>query len=392
MAQIRRADRIHRFPAKMSPRLAYSFLNTSVVGKKKGIRFHDPLCGSGTTALVARSLGFSVSASDAMYPAAIITRAKLHLLSNSSLNEMIEFGATLRVSSNSKPHNPWPKYRIWYTSRVLRCLEEIGQEIIEMRAASCFPHLLTAFFQTSWDVSSADKNVIVPTRSNYSRTAPRLQGDKIIEIFRQRLERVSAAQHALMGLGFDFKRPRVSQSDALDEKAWPDDRIDVIFTSPPYGCGIDYERAFRLQMRIWSSFMRGRQTPSLIGRKNRLRSSEVSLPHGELSSRWYRRISKGDAERKMMFLQYLDDIRTFLRLSRKKLSKKGRLCVVIGDPEIGKTRVPLVRVIQELASEENFLLEARPSYDRITSRIQNFRLRSATSHIDREYLLSFLPN
>jgi hypothetical protein len=376
----------------MSPKLAYSFLNTNLVGESaKGIKFHDPLCGSGTTALVARSLGFSVSASDAMYPAAIITKAKLRLLSKSALNELVEFGATLRVSNGSKPRNPWARYKVWYTSRVLRCLEEIAQEIFNMRGASCFSHLLTAFFQTSWDVSSADNNVIVPTRSNYSRAAPRLQPDRIIDIFQQRLERVATAQRALSDLGFDLKSPKVSQSDALDEKAWPDDKVDVIFTSPPYGCGIDYQRAFRLQMRIWNFFEGGQQTPDLIGRRNHINSSEESLPHGGLRSRWYRRLSNADDERKVMFLQYLSDIRTFLRLSRKKLSKRGRLCMVVGNPEIGKARVPLVHIIQKLASEENLRLEAQPSYDRIKSRIQNFRLRSATSPIDREYLLSFLP-
>src|SRR5436190_18826323 len=98
----------------MSPKFAYSFLKTNLVGESaKGIKFHDPLCGSGTTALVARSLGFSVSASDAMYPAAIITKAKLRLLSKSALNELVEFGTTLRVSSGSKPRNPWPKYKVW---------------------------------------------------------------------------------------------------------------------------------------------------------------------------------------------------------------------------------------------------------------------------------------
>jgi hypothetical protein len=393
IVQIRKADRIHRFPAKMTPALAYSSLigyPKEVTGKS--VRFHDPMCGSGTTALVARSLGFSVTASDAMYPAAVIATAKLRLLSSGCLSDMVKLGEGVSVSGKPNPRRPWSRYKIWYTSRVLRCLEEIAEEIYSMKKKAFFPHLQTAFFQTVWDSSSADNNVIVPTRSDYSRTAPRFKPKTIIEIFRERIVRIVESQSALSELGFDTKAPSISQSDALQESSWPTGRIDLIFTSPPYGCGIDYQRAFRLQMRIWSAL--GVRLPNhrIIGRRTGPSYSDSGLPQAEVRSRWYGRLSEKDDERKRMFMQYLSDMRAFLRLSRKKLSKNGRLCMVIGNPEIAKTRIPLVRVMQALAKEEKLALEERPSYDRIRSRIQNFRLRSATSHIDKEYLLSFRPH
>ncbi len=393
IATIRKADRIHRFPAKMSPRLALSFIMDSTSkNSRRRIRFHDPMCGSGTTALVARSYGLSVSATDAMYPASVITKAKLHLLSSGTLTEMSEFVDTLSFSSVNNPQRLWPNWRIWYTPRVLRCLEEIAKGISYVRKEAYFPHLLTAFFQTTWDTSSADRNVIVPTRSNFSTRMPRWSPRGVVNIFRHRLARIIGAQQALEDLGFDMRKPSVYQSDALDGRSWPDERLDLILTSPPYGCGVDYERAFRLQMRIWSSFLSRELRPELIGRRNNLRDGSDSLPSGELTSSWYIRLSKMEHESLQRFLQYVHDMRRFLQISRAKLSKSGRLCLVMGNPQIGKKPVPLVRIVQGLASEEGFRLEASPSYDRIKTRIQNFRLRSATSHIKTEYLLSFLPN
>jgi len=394
MQTLRKADRIHRFPAKMSPRLAYSFLMESKRGDpSRNIRFHDPMCGSGTTALVARSLGLSVSAADAMYPASIIALAKLRRLENVKLTDMLEFARTVTISSKSSPSNKWANWRIWFTPKVLSSLEEIAGQINEAGNQSFFPHLLTAFFQTVWDTSSADRNVIVPTRSNNSRAAPKLRGTKVLAIFEQRLRRVSGAQRALGSLGFDTKKPPVYQANSLDSRSWPSGRVDLILTSPPYGCGIDYERAFRLQMRIWSPFLKRQPTRlGLVGRRNNLDDPEISLSHEITESSWYRRTSNGDPTRWQMFLQYLSDFKRFLHISRQRLSKTGRLCLVIGNPQINKTRVPLVDLVEGLAWEEHFRLEASPSQDRIKTRVQNFRLRSATSHIQRDYLLSFLPS
>src|SRR5439155_116272 len=125
MQTLRKADRIHRFPAKMSPRLAYSFLMDSKRGDpSRRIRFHEPMCGSGTTALVARSLGLSVSAADAMYPASIITSAKLRRLADAKLVDMREFARAMTISSKSSPSNKWVNWRIWFTPKVLSSLED----------------------------------------------------------------------------------------------------------------------------------------------------------------------------------------------------------------------------------------------------------------------------
>lgn len=391
---LRRADRIHRFPAKISPRVALSFLGSISENYRKeslrGVRFHDPMCGSGTAALTARVLGFAVSASDIMYPAFTITTAKLCRLRESALGDFSDFPSAIELSKKKPPKRQWQNWRLWYRPRVLRSLEDISEVIASNRTKPFFSHLLTAFFQTAWDVSAADKRVAVPTRSQYSPKSLNISPQNVLNIFCLRLKRVKEAQEALGELGLSPTRPKVFQRNALEESEWPDGRIDIIFTSPPYGCGVDYERAFRLQTRL-SAFFSSKTYPrsKFIGRTSSLGSDVDALPASEKEATWFKRIRQLNDNRLRMFLQYAHDIKMFIRISARRISRKGRLCLVIGNPQIARREVPLSRIIQKLASEEGFALETSPQRDQIKSRMQNFPLRSANSHINQEYLLSF---
>jgi len=391
---LRKADWIHRFPAKMSPGLAHSFLE-SVAQEYAGtseLRFHDPMCGSSTTALVARILGFTVSASDILFPACIISTAKLYRLSDYSLKDLVDFSDSIEVSGSVRPSRPWNNWRIWYTPTVLRCLEDIAEGVFEIQRKAFFAHMLTALFQTAWDVSAADKKVIVPTRSRYSRAPPRLSASDVLAVLGRRLGRILRAQGVLRQLGFSSERPEVRQADALQDEGWPKDPVNIVLTSPAYGCGIEYERAFRLQMRFAKPFLSHSYSDSrLIGRRTHIVASLDSLPSREQRSRWCRNVSGADPTRFRMFLQYAQDVRSFLRIAHSHLSKNGRLCLVIGNPQIARNPIPLTRIIRGLGEEEGFRLAGSPDGDWIKNRIQQFKLRSATSHIRQEFLLNFLP-
>jgi hypothetical protein len=381
----------------MSPRSALALLiqisENHASGSERRIRFHDPMCGSGTTALVARALGFAVSASDIMYPAATITRAKLFRLGDSALKELAEFPNSLEPSNKKLPDNQWQNWRLWFKPKVLGSLEDISEAIASLRAKSFFPHLLTALFQTTWDVSAADKGVAVPTRSRFSPSPPRLSARKVTSVFRRRIKRIVKAQYALKELFFSTSKPSVRQANALDGGAWPEDRLDVIFTSPPYGCGVDYERAFRLQMRLGNRFSSKTYPKSdFVGRVAPISSNLAVVPTWDQENNWLKGIASSNDDRLAMFRQYVQDIQSLIQVSARRLAKNGRLCLVVGNPQIGKRRVPLVRIIQNIASREGLKPYSNPQTDKIRTRMQNFPLRSATSHIAREYFLSFTAN
>ena len=366
---LRQADRIHRFPAKMTPRLAYSFLKPIVDSRgARQILFHDPMCGSGSTALVARSLGVTVSACDILYPAFVITKAKLIRLSNASVKEMVDLCSNIQLSGKTQPKHPWTNWQIWFTPQVLGCLEDVADQLHEIKQEIFFPHLVTALFQTIWDVSAADKNVLVPTRSPYSRIPPNVPPRGILDIFRRRLSRILLAQDALRALDVSFQRPKILQVNSLTEDGWEDEKKDVILSSPPYGCGINYERVFRLQMRLWTRFLDEDSIypkSQLVGRTSHIEAGEEALPDSEIDSKWYRNISSINPERLKAFMQYVSDLRSFLERCARHLSKTGILGLVIGNPQIARQEIPLTRIVQKLAEEQGLVLETRPHCDPI---------------------------
>jgi len=382
---LRQADRVCRFPAKMSPRLARWFLSTAIDSNRLQT-FHDPLCGSGTTTLVARAFGLPVSASDISYAATIITKAKITRLGDSKIREMKNFPTSIDLSFSSQPRAKWEHWQIWYKGRVLRALEEIRDAIFDSAKEPFFPHLLTCLFQTSWEVSSADKGVIVPTRSSFSKRARNISPKSVLALFRARLDRIELAQSALAQLSVPMTRCRVIRGSALREYSWPRDSVDICLTSPPYGCGVDYERAFRLQMKL-CEVVPEVSKESIIGRHSRL-SSDLELP-SYLRKHWVSKLYKAKDIRVKMFLQYLSDMSEFMNKCSSHMNDNGKLCIIIGNPQIAKRRISLVEILVKIAKENGFRLQAKPKADRIPSRIQNFAPRSATGFIRAEFLLTF---
>jgi len=384
------ADRIHRFPAKMTPRIALEFLDYAerILPPAEGIaRFHDPMCGSATTALVARFKGFHVTGNDLLWPAVIISRAKLNKLDDEAMVTLAKFAEEIRMPGSLVPNETWSTAYVWFRPNVLRALQDLRDIIFEERMASYFPHLLTALFQTTWDVSASDKGVMVPTRSSYSRHPPRLSKRDVLKTFLIRLERVCRAQNALRRLSISARYARVTQGNALDASGWPRWRPSVVLTSPPYGCGLDYARAFRLQMRVLGEWVPDQyNTRHLIGRRHYVDKDSSNVPGFLSRARWYGRIGKRAPESLLMFNQYLREMRCFLDVARRRIAQGGFLGVLTGNPEIAGQRVPLSKIIGRLAEDAGFQTHLEGSEDRIKSRIQNFKPRSASAPIPTETL------
>ena len=111
-----RADQIHRFPAKMALGLGEVFVRRVLPAVADGAdlhgeRFHDPMCGSGTTALVARAAGFDVSASDLLPTAVVISSANLTRLSET------ELAAVRAFLSEDRSDPPGTLLWTWPTAR-----------------------------------------------------------------------------------------------------------------------------------------------------------------------------------------------------------------------------------------------------------------------------------
>jgi len=397
---ISRADRIHRYPAKMTPKLAHHFLRRVCDNSHKADEqvVLDLFCGSGTTLLVAGTLGFRIAGCDLLEVPTHITRAKLFRLKRCA-TEPLHQGLALSVEDihNLNDLDEWEYRDLWFDDDVYRSLMGIRSWVYQFRNHPAHSHLLTALSQVVWDVSAADPNIIVPTRSKRSPKAPQIPSEIVLEKFKERLLRIHQAQKCLSQLDFPFTAPRICVGDAKDPTTWPIQEFDYIITSPPYGDGIDYRRAVSLQTRFFD--MEGPNEERsirerIIGRKSKLIGADkISvLPKQEQEADWVRKVKSKSNDRLSSLLSYVDDMNKVFEAIYHFINCRGRMGVVLGNPEVSGIRIPLARVICRLAEELGWSLVRKPEYDLIKNRYQTPIRRSSLDPIPEEFLLEFKPN
>jgi len=161
-------------------------------------------------------------------------------------------------------------------------------------------------------------------------------------------------------------------------------------TSPPYGCGLNYARALSLQMHIWNPKVSSSEwARKMLGRRNYVDPDEKSLPSAITREDWFRTLSEASPHTLGMLIQYLNDMSEFFSVAKRRLADNGKLGVVIGNPEVSRVRIPLNKALPILAEDAGLTAYGECEEDRIKSRVQNFKLRSATSPIQSEHLLAF---
>lgn len=392
------ADHIHRFPAKMALGLAEHFFD-EIAGKHLGHfegddlrRFHDPFCGSGTTLLVARSRGLPASGSDILDSSVLLARAKVNRLGTSSLNALEAELKAEPLTGAALPVRPWPTAGKWFAPRVLRAIQDIDRRVERRRSRRYFPHLWVALSQTCWDVSSADRNVMVPTHSNESRGSRQFAPKTVLAKYRARLRRVVSAQYALGRLNFPCDGANVWRADATMNSGWPRNRSGVVLSSPPYGLGIDYVRAASLQstaLGVADAVEWSRRR--VVGRLSHLGNVENLLEQYS-AERWYQTLSMRGSDRLEGLIRYFDDLGRFFSMCEAHVASEGIVGVVLGDPEMSGIRIPLVKVADDLARASGLVREREPLTDRIRRRFQTAQRRSSRSPISSETLLTYTLN
>jgi hypothetical protein len=356
------------------------------------VRFHDPFCGSGTTVLVAKANGYDASGSDLLPSSVLLTKAKTSLLGSESIS-WLEWETKVNPLTYSRvPRWTWKTWRKWYSGRTLRAIQDYALHIQDLDDEPHYPHAAIALSQTAWDVSSVDRDVIVPTHSNFARGIRKFKPGTVRRVYCDRIQRVIRGQRALQSLGFAPDCPtRTWTASALTTSAWPA-RLRLVLCSPPYGLGIDYFRATSIQSLSTLGESGTGSKSEMVGRVG---SGYVMLDAAQgpfASEPWGRAIQEANPERFNAMMTYLIEIEAFLTIARDHLEPDGLLGMVIGDPEMSRIRVPLTRVIHDIAILVGFKDHSPPVVDRIRRRSQGPHRRSSNAPIGQETLLSFVPN
>lgn len=249
---------IHPFPARMAPSIAWESL-ISCEGKQ--LRILDPMIGSGTAAVVARSLGHSAIGFDSDPLSVLIAKAWCTDVDKEQLlrKATVVLDRAYRYSKELSLREAYPRnsdqdtrafIRYWFDDANRRQLTSLSAAISRLHDLT-----LKSFLWCAFSRMIITKKIGVSLAMDISHSRPHKVYDKApVKPFDRFL---SSVESLLKAIAFEkngsfLPEVNIQRGDArclpLKSKS-----IDLVITSPPYLNAIDYIRGHKFSL-VWMGY------------------------------------------------------------------------------------------------------------------------------------------
>jgi len=335
---------IHPFPARMAPSIVWNRLPSAKHGPLVVL---DPMAGSGTTLVAARSKGHKAIGCDTDPLAVLISRvwcadvdpercthaAKAVVMAARERYHDIPEAAAYPSDADDETRS-FIKY--WFDATARKQLTALAEAISETREPLVRDFLWCAFSR------------LIITKQMGASLAMDVSHSRPHKVYRRSpinaLDKFEQAAAKVAGLcPFDGSekapQPKVYKRDARN-LPFEDGSIDVVITSPPYLNAIDYLRGHRMSL-VWMGHR--------IGQLRKVRSSNVGAEvgfHGDLDVAFFPKVLKemGVSDRtserlRRMLARYVHDVDAILSETARVLTGNGQAVFVVGDSTIGGTYI-----------------------------------------------------
>lgn len=318
---------LHPYPAKFPPQLPNSILTKF---GKKGQTVLDPFCGSGTTLVEARLLGFNAIGVDVNGLSSLLSKVKATPLSDTEIKSVKDF-----ISVIENEDFKWKIKRPHIEVKQIEGLDHWFQHNV----AEELTHLLNLINKLSDDnVKNFLKIVVssiivkVSNQESDTRFAAKDKGIKdnftfgqFISRATEYLERMTEFSHKVSKNGY----LKLLNADSRHLDMLNDESIDIIITSPPYANTYDYY--------LYHKF-----------RKRWLDLDVKFAQNNEIGSRREYSSLKKPAE------QWTIDLKLCFAEMYRLVKKDGLVFLVIGDSVIKKQLIKIDEVIRNFMPEIGF--------------------------------------
>ena len=358
--QVSNMHPIHPFPARMAPSIVWD----SLPDNGKPLCILDPMMGSGTSLVIARSQGHLAIGCDTDPLAVLIARAwcsdvsskKLVDCAKSILDKAIEIGKEL-PSDNAYPSDvddETKKFiKFWFDDNCRIQLTALAQSISQMDNINEKNLLWTAFSRLI-----ITKKLGVSLAMDVSHSRPHRKYEKApVNPFDKFL---SAADYIIKKSPFrdsniNTATPIIAKGDAR-YLSINSNSIDIVVTSPPYLNAIDYMRGHKLSL-VWMGY----SIKSLRSLRSRNIGSENSLALTRTDEFLKILESMGDVENlgtsyQGMITRYIADMGNVMSECRRVLKDNGHAIFVIGDSAIRGVNIKNSKALIVLAQNRGFKL------------------------------------
>lgn len=318
---------LHPYPAKFPPQLPRTILSRfGTVGQM----VLDPFCGSGTTLVEARLLGFNAIGVDVNGLSSLLSQVKATPLSDREIKEVKDF-----IGFIENEELNWLKHRPVIEVKSIEGLEHWFQYNVAEELTYLLDLISGVYSENARNFLKIVVSSIIVRVSNQDSDTRFVAKDKKIPnnfTFRQFLSRGKEYLERISDFSHKAHKEcllRVINADSRDLNMLADESVDMIITSPPYANTYDYY--------LYHKF-----------RKRWLDIDVKFAQNNEIGSRREYSSLKRPAEQWAMDLKFCFD--EMYRL----IKKNGLAFIVIGDSVIKKQLIKINEVICDFMPEVGF--------------------------------------
>ena len=352
---------IHPFPARMASSIVLSRLPSA---KQQPLTVLDPMAGSGTTLVTARSKGHKAIGCDTDPLAVLISKVWCADIDQERCTQAAE--AVVKKARQRYHHiseaKAYPSdaddetrsfIKFWFDTNARKQLHSLAEAISETKGT-----LVRDFLWCVFSRLIITKRMGASLAMDVSHSRPhRVYERSPINVVKKYEEMaVKVVRLCPFDGSENIPKSKVYKRDARNLR-FDDGSIDVVITSPPYLNAIDYLRGHRMSL-VWMGHkicnlrnLRANNVGAEVGFKGDLNDASFFTILKEMG------VGEKTPERlRRMLLRYIHDMEAILSETSRVLTEKGQAVFVVGDSTIGGTYIRNSRAIASLGKRHGFKL------------------------------------
>lgn len=334
----------HNYPAMMIPQVARTLIQEFRPDGKFALLF-DPYMGSGTSLVEASLLGINSIGTDLNPLARLMTKVKtthynITEIQSAFSNIQLGLGFYSPEKVKNTDFDRISNYTFWYSKDSLLCLSYIGQLIDEL-SSTCKDFFKLILSEVVREASFTRNGEFKRFRmkeeklKSYKPDVFKLFSTKVLRNIHGLEQFNSIDCKNIQAQIFDFNSSIEIPSDIL-----PNDSVDMIVTSPPYGDShttVAYGQ-FSRWANEWFGFENARNLDSILmgGQKNKVETFETESIRNILDD-----IRNLDEKRYFEVVSFLDDYWASIKNVSEKVREGGVICYVVGNRTVKGIQIPL---------------------------------------------------
>lgn len=347
----------HDYPARMIPQVARKLIHTY---GKDAKTLYDPYCGTGSSLVEGIIEGLDVFGTDINPLARLIAEAKTdYSLNIDAIPDEISNFQSAIYSKEANAHIPEIRnVNMWFKEEVLQPLGRIRYYIDEIQEISMRRFFQIAFSETVRESSNTRKGEFKLFR--YAPEKLKVHLPDPYRIMLSKLERNLKGYKQFKGIISKLgMKPRatilgLNSVSEIPCKELPEDSIDIVVTSPPYGDShttVAYGQYSRLSSE-WLSLINGENIDNKLMGGKRLKELP-EFPSKDLNAS-IQLIYENKPQRALEVASFYSDLYSSIRNASKIIRKGGYACYVVGNRTVNSVLLPTSTAIKEFFESIGF--------------------------------------